>query len=497
MTQARLEFRTALLIGLLAFAMLYAFAGWKDFWKHADGRVATVAREMVQSGDYLVPRLGGYPRFEKPPLMYWAVAESSRLFGGGRVTEWTATLPSALAGAVAAMMVAAVATRFFGRATGLTATAILVTSYGFYWWGHIAEMEMLFAAMITLAVGSFIVWAEEQVTTSWQPRRLGWLFATYAFTAAAGLTKGPVGLLIIAMGCISYAVVRRLAGRPIPHLATRWHALGFAIFLAIALPWPAKVLAQPEAKEVFLREAFGRLGSSWARHTGGPFFYFNSLARLIGPWILAVPLVLWRLYKCWGALRRQQAPAIFLAVWFLLVFGFFTAVHTKQDHYLLPILPAFAMLAAWAASGWRWANLTARIVAAIAAIGLLAYGGVIAPKANAKRSARAFANQVRQRVGGQPNALALYFLYDQSPTADLRAALFFYLGPDIRAIGVPGAQMPRTAAEFAQRLGDACFVVASAKHWLPSWAGEESALKILHTGEVDGGVFHLLGRTKP
>jgi 4-amino-4-deoxy-L-arabinose transferase-like glycosyltransferase len=497
MTQTRLEFRTAVLIGLLALAMLYAFAGWKDFWKHSEGRVATVARGMIESGDYLVPRLGGYPRFEKPPLMYWAVAEVSRLFGGGRVTEWTATLPSALAGALAAMMVAAVATRFFGRATGLTATAILATSYGFYWWGHIAEMEMLFAAMITLAVGSFILWAEEQVSTSRQSQRLGWLFAAYAFTAAAGLTKGPVGLLIIAMGCVSYAVVRRLAGWPIAHLATRWHALGFAIFLAIALPWPAKVLAQPDAKEVFLREAFGRLGSSWVRHTGGPFFYFNSLARLVGPWIIAVPLVLWRFYRCWGALRRQQAAAVFLAAWFLAVFGFFTAVHTKQDHYLLPILPAGAMLAAWGVSGWRWANLTARIVAAIAAIGLLAYGGVLAPNANLKRSPRAFANEVRQRVGSQTGALALYFYYDQSPTADLRAALFFYLGPDVRAIGVPASQAPKTAAEFARRIGDVRFVVVSAKHWPPSWADGESGLKLLHTGEVDGGKFHLLTRTAP
>jgi len=473
----------ALLIGLLAFAMLYAFAGWKDFWKHSEGRVATAAREMIQSGDYLVPRLGGFPRFEKPPLMYWAVAESSRLFGGGRVTEWTATLPSALAGALAAMMVAAVATRFFGRATGLTATAVLVTSYGFYWWGHITEMEMLFAAMITLAVGSFILWAEEQDSFSPRPRRLWWLCASYAFTAAAGLTKGPVGLLIIAMGCTSYAVVRRLTGRPIPHLATRWHALGFAIFLAIALPWPAKVLAQPEAKEVFLREAFGRLGSSWARHTGGPFYYFNSLVRLTGPWFIAVPLVLWRLYKCWGTLRRQQAAALFLAVWFIAVFGFFTAVHTKQDHYLLPILPACAMLTAWAASGWRWAELTTRVVAALAAIVWLFNSGVIEPNANAERSSRAFATEARQRAGDSPTTLALYFIYDQSPTADLPAELLFYLGSDIRIIGAAATKAPATPAEFLELLGDARLVVVAEKH--------------LHPSKIDKKKLYLLGRSAP
>ncbi|MCX7825275.1 MAG: hypothetical protein N2689_06920, partial [Verrucomicrobiae bacterium] len=239
------------------------------------------------------------------------------------------------------------------------------------------------------------------------------------------------------------------------------------------------------------------LRSDWVRHTGGPLFYFNSLFRLAGPWIAAVPLVFWRFYKCWGTLRQQQTAALFLAVWFVAVFGFFSAVHTKQDHYLLPVLPAGAMLTAWAASGWRWATLTARVVAAVAAVGLLAYGAIVAPKTNAERSARAFAGEVRRRVSGQTGALALYFYYEHSPAADLRAALFYYLGPDARAIGVPASQAPKTAAEFMRRIGDARFVVISAEHWMTSWADEEPGLKILHTGEVDGDQFHLLARTAP
>ena len=286
MTQPRLEFRTALLIGPLVFGLLYSFAGWEDFWKRSERRVAAVAREMIRSGDYLVPRLGGYPRFEKPPLMYWAVAESSRLFGGGRATEWTATLPSALA----AMMVAAVATRFF---------------------------------------------------------------------------------------------------------------------------------------------------------------------------IL------------------------------------FTAVSTKQDHYLLPILPMCAMLTAWTASGWPWAELTTCVVVVTATVGLLAYGGVIAPKVNMERSARAFANEARRRLDSQPNGLVFNVFCDQSAAADLRAALFFYLGPDVRVVGVPGSHALATAVEFLQRIGDGRFVVASEKHWTPSWADEQSGLRILRAGRIDSGEFHLLTRTTP
>ncbi|MBI5396570.1 MAG: glycosyltransferase family 39 protein [Verrucomicrobia bacterium] len=479
----------AALVALAAFALLFCTAGLADFGRR-DARNAVAAREMLASGDWLVPTLGGQPRFEKPPLMYWAIAGASQLLTGGGVNEWTAALPSALAGALACAMVAALGAQFWGRSAGLLAAAMLVTSFGFFKWGRTAQMEVLLTATITLAVGCFILWDH-------QPRKLWLLFAAHAFAALACMAKGPVALVFTVTGEALYGATRWLAGQPCRHLVTRWHAFGLVIFFALALPWPALVMAQGDAKEVFMHEVFGRLAAGWQRHAAGPFFYCAALPALVAPWTLALPLVAWLFWRERGALRRQHAPAVFLAVWFVVVFAFFSSLQAKQDHYILPILPACVLLAAWAAAGVRWAGRVAWIVAAVTAIGLLVNHGVIVPRADAKTSPRAFVAEAHRIIGGQRSATALYFGYGDSITADMRADIFYYLGPQTRLLAVSDKQAPATAADFVKLAGDCRFVVLNRKSWPASWGAELPGWRVALARKLEGGEFVLLGRAAP
>ncbi len=479
----------AALVALAAFALLFCTAGLTDFGRR-DARNAVAAREMLASGDWLVPALGGQPRFEKPPLMCWAIAGASKALNGGVVNEWTAALPSAFAGALACAMVAAMGARFWGRGAGLLAAAMLATSFGFFKWGRGAQIEVLLTSTIVLTVGFFILWDH-------QPRKLRLMFASHACAALACMAKGPVALVFTVSGEVIYCATRWLAGQPCRHLVTRWHALGLAIFFALALPWPALVMAHGDAKEVFMREIFSRLTTGWQRHTGGLFFYCAALPALTAPWIAALPLVAWRFWREWGALRRQHGPAVFLVVWFLVIFAFFSSLHVKQDHYILPILPVCALLAAWGVAGFAWGGRAAWAIAAVTAAGLSVNHGILVPRADAKTSPRVFAGEAHRIIGGERNATALYFGYGDSITADMRADVFYYLGPQTRLLAVSEKQMPATAAEFVKLAGDCRFVILNRKSWPASWGAELPGWRVALTRKLDGGEYLLLSRAMP
>src|SRR5262245_56538805 len=91
-----------------------------------EGYLAVTAEEMLQSGDWLVPRFGGVPRLTKPPCGYWVVAALGRLLG--EIDELVARLPSALAGVLLLVLIRCWADRWFGRSAGLWAALVQLTS---------------------------------------------------------------------------------------------------------------------------------------------------------------------------------------------------------------------------------------------------------------------------------------------------------------------------------------------------------------------------------
>ena len=110
-------------------AALFLFLGTRGLNEPDEGRYAEIAREMVVTGEWLVPHLNGFEHFQKPPLLSWFTAASIRVFGAN---EWAARLPSALAALGVVLLTYGIARRIFDRAVAVAAALVLVSSLEFF-----------------------------------------------------------------------------------------------------------------------------------------------------------------------------------------------------------------------------------------------------------------------------------------------------------------------------------------------------------------------------
>jgi 4-amino-4-deoxy-L-arabinose transferase-like glycosyltransferase len=352
--------------GLALAALLVLAAAWfagldqRKLFRTDEGRYAEIAREMVATGDWLTPRLNGYKYFEKPPLQYWATAAAFTAFGPN---EWTARLWTALTGFACILLTWYVANRLRGPPVGLLAAAVTASAFLFAGLGHFASLDMGVAAFLAIAVFAFVV---AQLDSTTPAERQRWMLAAWAAMALATLSKGLIGFVLPAGALAAYVLLQRDW-----RLLNRMHWLpGLALFAAIAAPWFVAVsLANREFFgfffihehfERFLTKAHGRYEPVW-------YFVPVLLAGLV-PWTLMLFPALARLRGADGGARFR--PLRFLAVWAAVVFLFFSASSSKLPSYILPVLPALAVLI-----GSQLATVDRRWILVQAALG--AIGGIV------------------------------------------------------------------------------------------------------------------------
>lgn len=331
-------------LSMAAVTMTLAGLDTTDFVRQSECRTAVVAREMRDSGDFLVPTVNGRPRFEKPPLYYWAVAA---LAGEtGEVSETVARLPSVLSALAAALVLGGFAwcrARLLGQppvAAACLASLLLICLPGFWQRATLADAESLLA-LACIAVSVCLYWDLRQ------PRQDLTLMA-YVLSAVAFLVKGPVFLIF------TWPVYLWLTRRELK-VQGRWHGLGLLLFLAGALSWYAVVLwLDPHALDVFRREMAVRFDSQEAPHPQPLWFYLRQLFKSTLPLGLFLPVAV---YAVWQ--RRSDKAEAFLLGNGAVAFAFLTLLKTKQAHYLMPLLPWLALWLgdlAWSAwdRAWRW-----------------------------------------------------------------------------------------------------------------------------------------------
>ncbi len=300
-----------------------------------EGRYAEGAREMLASGDWLVPRLFGVPYLEKPPLFFWLTAASCGFVG---VDELGARLASALAAAVGVIATGLFARKAFGRRAGLLAAAVLATSGLFLVLARVVVTDMLFSALVAGALMSWFV--AETKKRSFLPF---WLLA-----AAATLTKGPVAAVLCGLTGLAYLASERTLGA----LRSPRFWTGMPAFLAIVLCWFALVEIRYPGFLYFYVYKEHLLRAAGDEHWE-PFYWYL-------PWVLAGWLP-------WTPIAVALAPAIgrrlsertaqgraarFVAIWAFVVLAFFSVVRGKLVPYLLPMFPALAILLGDALDGW-------------------------------------------------------------------------------------------------------------------------------------------------
>ena len=199
--------RLACLLALSALVLLPGLGGSGRLSYH-EAFVAQGAREMLDSGTWAYPTIGGRPWLEKPPLPWWLVAAAGRIAGG--VDEAVARLPSAIAAALLVLGVAVLASRHYGPGIGLLAGAVQATTAWTVLRGRLAEADVLLACLITWAIVAFDRMIEDDDEAG-----PGWRRARWAFFVLLGLTSLVKGIgfgavLILAV----VAVGDPLAPRP-------------------------------------------------------------------------------------------------------------------------------------------------------------------------------------------------------------------------------------------------------------------------------------------
>jgi len=319
-------------------------------------RYAWIARDMMESGDWITPRLYGSPWFEKPPLYYWGAALSFKFFG---VSETSARLPSAIAALLATLALAWLAWRVYGSATARWLLLLLPSSAGMIGFSHSAATDMPFSAMLTCAMVpaavqlGLVPLASEDRESNADPNRnfasdlsRNTFFVAAAlfglFLGYAMLAKGPAAIILCGGAVVCWAAYTK-----------RWkdtlrllHPIAIVVFCVVALPWYLLCAARnPDFLRVFILEHnFKRFLTPEFQHIQ-PFWYYAGIVLIaLLPW---TPALIWAMVTSIRSLIRDtrlSAMSCFLLSWALFCVVFFTISRSKLPGYILPAIPAIGLL---------------------------------------------------------------------------------------------------------------------------------------------------------
>lgn len=342
-----------------------------------EARFAQASRQMVESGNVVVPMVLGRPRLNKPPLVYWAQSAVVWCLAAGdarRDAAWMYRVPSLLAGIGSVLLTWRLGRRLFDARAAWLAGLLLAACPIMFWEAHQARADMLLVLWTTLSM--WWLWetlhASRHGSSTLKPALVLW--------AAVGLgvmTKGPITPALVAMAVLGVCMLER-----------SWRALrairpvmGLAIVVALALPWVVLVgrsVGWETYAGTIYDEVLGRSLEAKEGHDGPPLFHAALATVLFWPG----SLLLWyglargvrvglvgepgggaatgagRLARARRWLRTRVAgrpQEVFLLAWLVPGWWMFEVVSTKLPHYTMPLYPALALLCARGGlSGAEW-----------------------------------------------------------------------------------------------------------------------------------------------
>jgi 4-amino-4-deoxy-L-arabinose transferase-like glycosyltransferase len=368
-SSTRMLRRVALWAVLAAIAASWiALLGGRALYNPDEARYAEIPREMLASGDWIVPRLDGLVYIEKPPLQYWVTALSYRLFGE---SEWSARLYTGLCGLATALVTAWLAFRLWDAASAWRAGILCASSLIVLVMSHQLTLDMSLTLYLTVTLAAFCVAHDPR--TRPRERRL-YMVLVWASAAAAFLTKGLEAGALPVLALVVYSLMHRDAGP--------WRRLyplaGLAVFLALTLPWLIAIQSRlPSFFDFFIvREHFERfLTRVEARYQ--PWWFFGEVF-VIGalPWIVPMTRALlggWRATRPRGQFDARRL----LWTYSVVVLVFFSLSDSKLIPYILPMFPPVALLVASAPESRLRADLGSTAIG-LAVAGLLVVAGAAA-----------------------------------------------------------------------------------------------------------------------
>ncbi len=331
-----------LCITVLAAVVYFAGLGSYPLLDPDEGRYAEIPREMLESGDFITPRLNYVKYFEKPPLFYWLTAGSMALFGQ---KEWAVRLVPALAGFLTFLLVMGFGKRLFNGRTGVMAAWIYLTGMIPLILARMPIIDGVFSLFLTAAWGTWHLGYQ----SPGKRFRQGWYCISWACLGMAVMTKGIAAIALTGL-IVGGIIICRRDWRALGAMA--W-APGLLIFAIIVVPWHWAVsLRNPEFFHFYIVvQHFSRLVS--LEHAK-PFWFFIVLfpfgmlfwTGLFFPAAANSIKTAWRVVRDPQNKGTQSESILFLVIWVSAVIGLFSLSRCKLVPYILPAYPAMALLIA-------------------------------------------------------------------------------------------------------------------------------------------------------
>jgi 4-amino-4-deoxy-L-arabinose transferase-like glycosyltransferase len=318
-----------------------------------EGRNGEVGREMAATNNYVVPHLNGLPYLDKPIVYFAAEAAAMEVLGP---TETAARLPAYIFTLLTAVLIFWFAQRRWGRIEAFVAAIAYLAM----------PLTIVFARTVIFdsALTFFIVMAIVAFFEAVETRERRWATLAWAAVAFGILTKGPVALALPLMIAIPFAIWRK----SFRYLGSFG---GLIAFIVIVTPWVwAMQRAVPDFLEyVLVTETAARLATDELKRTGAPWYFIPYLLAGALPWTIAVSTT-------WKREWRSDPRVVYLLLWIVIPFIFFSLSQSKRPQYILPLLPAIALLVAHG-----WAILRVRVAAiTIAVFGVLLLVAPLTPQ---------------------------------------------------------------------------------------------------------------------
>lgn len=336
------------LLAVIALAFVLSIAGINKtpLQGSTEPREAGVAAEMLQDGDYLVPRLNGTPFLEKPPLSYWLQSASIDVFG---YQYWAPRLPSLLAGFTCALLMYFYLTAMTAStAIGALAAGLLLTMASYWLNSRTAGQDILLTFGVALALFGFYF--------SRESRHVGLQWVLYGVgLAMATMTKGLIGLAIPGAAIFTFLLAETL-------LLRRFELRAWLVPGVLALPalipfafWLYQLqqhIGADAVREIIWSNSVSRFAGDYTHgsHAEPFLYYFKKLFEIFQPWTLLLIVAIWQLSKPLRLEMQQRLPGaqrtLFFLCWLGGPFLLLSLSAGKRPTYLLMLYPAAAALIA-------------------------------------------------------------------------------------------------------------------------------------------------------
>ena len=328
----------AFLLGV-ALILIGAGLGLRDPWPADEPRFALIAQDMLRSGDWLIPRVGGDLYADKPPLYFWLMAASMAVTSSLRVGF---LLPSLLAGVGTVLLVYDLLRRARGREVALAGAFVLLLTVQFIAMAREAKIDGVLCFVTMLSLYGLL----RHLLLGPAP---GWFVAGWAAAGLGVITKG-VGFLPLLALLPFVLLARRGWPAAVPRVGGLWMPGVAAMLVAIGLWFVPMMLATAAGggllayrNEILFKQTVTRYSDAW-HHNEPPWYFLTNVIPVM--WLPLVALVPWLWPRWRAALRQRDTFVAVLLAWVVIVVAFFSASSGKRGLYILPAVPALAMAAA-------------------------------------------------------------------------------------------------------------------------------------------------------